>query len=674
MRTLLILLFPVLAVAQVFDNDLSPSAGEVLSMDEDNAEDGAAFENFLQFLSDPIDLNTVSPEQLALLPLSADQVAGIIRHRKENGKFLSKYELQTITELDQETLRRIADLVTVRAPSETLDRDFLRRIRKEGENYFLFMSGLSLKKKTGFLQNDQSKQFEGSRPRMLFRYRSYRPGDYSFGVTGEKDEGEKISWRPKQNRLGFDHLSFHGQVLNKGAITNLVVGDFQCQFGQGLVWGGAAGFGKGAETITSVRKPNIGLVPYTSAYESGYFRGLAATIRIKPHLHLTGILSSTRRDGNVDQQGNEPAAGSIMTTGLHRNQAELGARKTIRETIGGGVLQFRKGQLDAGIAVQALSYDFERRIRPQPYNQFTFQGKSNLNATGFLTFNANNFSFFAEYAKSVRDGDAYIAGMLVSLTKTLDLAVLHRNYSRNYHSFYGNGFSEGTSAQNEMGLYWGWKYKFNRRYAFSGYVDFFEFPWLKFRIYAPSRGSEILLRFSWQPSRTSLFYIQGRQEIKSRNSVDDSQVYQVSRITKYNYWIHFEYAINTHFKMRTRLQGSEFLNAGARTSGLLLYHDITASVSKFKLTARYALFDAKNFDNRLYAYENDVWMSFSLPAYYGQGARQFIMLQYKPVRPLTFWIRYSNTRYFNTDAVGSGLDMIDGNTRNEIKFETRLTF
>lgn len=675
MKTAVIfLLLPVVVLAQVDDNDLSTSIGETLSMEENNAEDGAAFENFLQNISDPLDLNSATPEHLALLALSPDQVAGIIRHRNENGKFLSKYELQTIAELDHETIRRIADLVTVRAPSETLGRDFLRRIRKEGENYFLFMSGLNLKEKDGFRQDDQSKKFEGSRPRMLFRYRSYRPGDYSVGLTGEKDEGEKFYWHPGRNRFGFDHLSFHAQILNKGAVANLIVGDFQCQFGQGLVWGGAGGFGKGAETITTVRKANFGLVPYTSAYESGYFRGIAATTRLTSHFHFTGILSSTLRDGNVNLEENEPTAGSIVTTGLHRNQSELRARKTLRETIGGAILQFRTGNLEAGAAVQALRYDLERRIKPQPYNQFAFQGKSNMNATGFVTFNKDNFSFFAEYAKSIHGGNAYVIGTLLALTKKLDVAFLHRRYSRNYFPFYGNGFSEGTSAQNERGMYWGWKYKFNRRYALSGYVDFFEFPWLRFRVSAPSRGSEVLLKFSWQPNRSSLFYIQGRQEVKSRNATGETPLYQLTRITKYNYWINLEYAISAHLRMRTRIQGTTFSDDRVRTSGLLLYHDIMATISKFKLTGRYAIFDAKDFDNRLYAYENDVWMSFSLPAYYGQGARQYIMIQYKPLKSLTFWLRYSNTRYFNTESIGSGMDKIDGNTRNEFKFETRLTF
>lgn len=674
MKALLLLLIPIMTLGQTIDGDPTATVEEILSLDENNVEDGASFENLLQYVSNPIDLNTASNEEFTALRLSREQINNIIQHREKNGKFLSKYELQIIEGLDHETVQRIADMVTVRAPSETLGTDLVRRIRKEGENYLLMMTAINLKTKTGFNHTDQSKRFQGSRERMLFRYRSYRPGDFSFGLTGEKDEGEKVRWKLKDHQPGFDHLSCHAQVLNKGVLSNFIVGDFQCQFGQGLVWGGAAGFGKGAETITTIRKANIGLVPYTSAYESGYFRGLASTMRINKRVSLTGIFSSALRDGNIDGDGDEPVVGSIVTTGLHRNQNELDARKTLRETVAGGVVQLKQGNLDAGAGVQFLSYDAEKIVRAQPYNQFVFQGKSNLNLTGFLNYNYFNFSFFSEYAKSVHHGEAFVAGALVSLTKKLDVSMLYRNYSRNFYTFYGNGFSEGTNAQNERGIYWGYKYKFDKRFSFSGYVDFFEFPWLKFRTYAPSRGSEILVKFSWQPNRNSMFYIQGRQEIKSRNNSSDAPLYEVSPITKYNYWINLEYTITPELKMRSRIQGTEFINNGVRSSGLLLYHDIIASLGKVKVTARCALFDAKNFDNRLYAFENDVWMSFSLPAYYGQGARQFILLQYKFNRSLTFWLRYSNTRYLNTDSIGSGMDMIDGNTRNDIKFETRLTF
>jgi hypothetical protein len=311
---------------------------------------------------------------------------------------------------------------------------------------------------------------------------------------------------------------------------------------------------------------------------------------------------------------------------------------------------------------------------PQPYNQFSFRGHSNTNAGAFVNFNRNNFSFFTEYATSLGDGNAVVAGGLVSLTKKMELSVLYRNYGRNFHPFYNNALSENTASQNEKGFYWGWKYKFTRRYALSGYMDIFEFPWLKFRTYAPSRGLETLLRFTWQPTRTTVVFIQGRMETKARNDSEETVTYHLNETTKYNYWISFDYAVHPALRMKTRVQGSQFIAGSQKSRGILILQDVIVSLNKFKFSARYALFDTDDFDNRQYAYENDVFMSYSLPAYYGVGTRRYCVVQYKMNRMFTFWLRYSHTRYLHAETSGSGPEEIEGNKRNEIKFVARIKF
>jgi hypothetical protein len=677
MKIVLLLLLSIRTVAQVVVEDDTPPPiyEEALVADDNNAEDGASLENLLQYTAHPLNLNTATAEELTLLALQPEQVANILQHRSENGNFISKYELQTVEGMDPETIKRIVPLLLVKAPSEVIDKDLVRRIRREGENYILLLADYPFKRKRGFHESTAAaNRFQGSPERLLIRYRTYRPGDFSVGITAEKDQGEKLIWNPKNSQAGFDHLSFHAQLMNKGTVNNVIIGDFQCQFGQGLVWGGAIGFGKGAETISAVRKANIGIVPYTSAYEAGYFRGTAATLQFSKNIFLTGIFSSVLRDGNEDHDQSEPIVGSLSTTGLHRSENEMSARKTVRETIAGGVAQFKKRNFDTGVAVQNISYDIRREVRESPYNQFAFRGRSNLNASAFLNYNLHNVSFFSELAGSFNGGMGYTIGALMSLGKKFELSILHRNYERNFYPFYANAFSENTTAQNERGIYWGWKYRFTKRYSFNGYIDFFEFPWLKSRTYSPSKGLEILLKLSWQPSRNTIFFVQARQEDKQRNNGGDNPTYTLSRIRKRNYWISFEYVVSPQLKMKTRLQASQFRIAKSVTSGFLLFHDAVVTHGRWKITGRYALFDTDDYDNRLYAYENDVWMAYSLPAYYGKGTRQYVMVQYKVNKALTCWLRYGHIRYLDVESVGSGSDTIDGNVRNEIKFETRLKF
>ncbi|MDZ7646335.1 MAG: hypothetical protein U5K54_03650 [Cytophagales bacterium] len=81
----------------------------------------------------------------------------------------------------------------------------------------------------------------------------------------------KFGGRHPSNKLVLIFFSFHAQVLNKGKFKNLIVGDYQAQFGQGLILGSAFGIGKSAEAVTTIRRPNIGFMPYSSLYRPADF-------------------------------------------------------------------------------------------------------------------------------------------------------------------------------------------------------------------------------------------------------------------------------------------------------------------------------------------------------------------------------------------------------------------
>jgi len=66
--------------------------------------------------------------------------------------------------------------------------------------------------------------------------------------------------------------------------------------------------------------------------------------------------------------------------------------------------------------------------------------------------------------------------------------------------------------------------------------------------------------------------------------------------------------------------------------------------------------------------------SFTVPAYYDSGTRLMLMVKYSYRRNVDVWLRYAQTYYSNMDSIGSGLDMIDGNIRSEVKCMVRLKF
>jgi hypothetical protein len=657
------------------ETNSSHIADELVGFQDDDINYQELYENYLQLIANPLNLNIAKAEDLRMLNiLSAKQIESFFNHKTSYGNLVSVYELQTIPDFDLATIHKIIPYVFVADPKSRVDRSLLKRIIHEQNNYFIARYERTLETSAGFKhQENPNSKFQGRADKLYLRFRHSRPHDFSFGFTAEKDAGEQIAWNPGRHQYGPDYLSFHGQIVNKKKLQNFIVGDFQAQFAQGLLLGGAFGLGKGGETVLTARKSDVGFLPYTSVNEGGYFRGIAGTVEVSKNISMSGFFSHVLRDGSTDTSSHETIVSSLLTSGLHRSSAELDKRKNISETNFGTVLQYQQARLNAGIIFHRTHFNTPIKKQETPYNQFVFQGIENFNAGMFVNYTVHNFNFFTEAARSFHGGSGLITGMLASLDPKLDMAVLYRRYDRNFYSFYTNAFSESTTPQNESGVYWGWKYRANRKFMLAGYTDFFSFPWLKFRSYAPSVGYEWLLKISYTPSRKITVYGQVRTEAKERNTSTDLTLYRTAKGIKNNYCLNFDYEIGSGLHSKTRAQFSNYSISSKKTSGMVVLQDLVFSISKFQFSVRHALFDTDDFDNRQYAYENDVWLAYSLPAYQGIGIRNYLLLEYKASKRISFWLRYSRTRYKDQDSIGTGADKIAGNTKNDIKFQVRLS-
>ena len=136
-------------------------------------------------------------------------------------------------------------------------------------------------------------------------------------------------------------------------------------------------------------------------------------------------------------------------------------------------------------------------------------------------------------------------------------------------------------------------------------------------------------------------------------------------------------ALTPQLDLRTRLQASRLRDDPARPwrRGYVLSQDVGYQINRaLKLTARYALFDADDYDTRQYVFEQDVLLAVSVPALYGQGTRIYGLAEIRLNRALTLWLRYAETRYRYQNVVGSGLEAIQGSLRGEVKAQLRVKF
>ena len=97
-------------------------------------------------------------------------------------------------------------------------------------------------------------------------------------------------------------------------------------------------------------------------------------------------------------------------------------------------------------------------------------------------------------------------------------------------------------------------------------------------------------------------------------------------------------------------------------------------LKKFSANIRLQYFETDGYDSRIYAYENDVLFSYSIPVFYDKGYRYYFNLNYDFTRKLSCWFRWAQSIYKNKNTVGSGLDEIEGNKKTEIKVQLQYVF
>ena len=645
----------------------------------------------LNFYQAPLNLNTASPEELRALPLLAEkQVAALVRHRQATGPLLSVYELQAVPGWDVRTIERVAPFVTVASTRPNSVRGPLwQRIVNEENNAALLRYGRVVQPRKGYSAADTVRgrptlRYLGSPDAVALRYRVSHAHDFSLGFTAEKDAGEPLAWRPGRNQYGPDFLSAHFVLYQQGRLKTLALGDYQLQFGQGLLLSSGLAAGKGAETITNLRRAALGVRPYAALLENTFFRGAAATYQLTLRWEATAFASRKNIDANARQNTDSLAqfdefSSSLLLTGLHRTATELANRQRLAETVGGGHLGYLSsdGNLSFGLTAVGTHYGTAIQKRPEPYNRFEFSGLRNLALGAHYSYGWRNLLLFGESGRSSSGGLGTVNGLLASLGPAVDASVLVRHYDADFYTFYGNALSENTRDINESGLYIGLKVRPLARWEVAAYFDQFRFPWLRYRVSAPSQGQDALLRVAYTPTKTSLLYIQYRARLKPLDlptSLTGRPVPLPGQQLRHSLLLYADVQPTAQLGLRTRLQ-TTYLRADDGQPwrrGFVLSQDATVQLTRrVRLAARYAVFDTDDYDTRQYVFEQDVLYAVSVPALYGQGTRAYVISQVTFNKHFTLWLRYADTRYRHQNTVGSGLEEIEGNARSEVKAQVR---
>lgn len=664
-------------------------------------------EAWTYYKAHPLNLNRTKKEELADLLLLTDiQINNLLKHREKNGYLISIYELQSIDGFDLNTIKKITPFVFV---SDNFNSAFFstKEMLKDGRHEFVTRFQRILEPQAGYHVSDSIKNVKpnsyylGSPNRIFARYSFQYNNNVSFVLAGEKDAGEdfhfggsKIDSIPLSNGTtnkraeyrqtkGFDFYSGHIAVRNIKFIKTLVVGDYQATFGQGLTLWQGFGFGKSA-AIMSIKRSATGIKPYRSFDENRFFRGAAGTFRIKD-FELTGLASFKKMDANAiiaDTLSNGEidviGVSSLEMSGIHNTNSLMQDKGIINQTVLGGNLAYNKRNLHIGATAQNMNLSAELIKSPSVYNKFDFQGKSNFVGGVDYNYVFRNANLFGEFSASSNGGKAFCQGLIVALDPKLTFTAHYRNFDKNFQNLFGSAVSENTLPQNEKSIYLGMEAKIFKSLTLFIYLDQYKFTWLKSTASAPSAGRDLFAQLNYTPTKKIDMYFRFRHRTKFVNSTEDNFYDYLEPFIQYNYRYNLSAQITPDIKFKSRVEYTHIdRSSAADEDGVAFVQDLIYKKMKFPLTftLRYAVFDTKSFDSRLYTYENDVLYSYSVPALYYKGQRAYFIINWDITRNFEVWVRVASTIYDNQLIQSEGsLNQIDSEHKTELKLQARLKF
>jgi hypothetical protein len=624
----------------------------------DNVENlEEVYQQLYYYYHNPVNLNKASAEELrTLLVLNEQQVADIIQHRERTGNFLSLYELQAIPSLSIHDLRLIIPFIAVNEV----------QLSKESNDYLLIRYERDLELRKGYKPIPEAPDrtpYLGTPDKMLLRMRSSIGQNISYGLLMEKDAGENIIMDPGSRRYGVDHYSAYVLYQGSTKLEKVIAGDYQLQFGQGLVYSSGFSLGKSAGDIGAFRRISTGIRPHSSTMESGFLRGIAATFRNK-RFSLTGFASVNNNDASLEED--QDSFSGFNASGLHRTKNEISRKDNLQEKHAGMVIDYKGRNFNGGIGFSTIQLSSVWKPANRLYNVQAFSGGRLNTIFNFINYRWRNINFFMENAHLQDGGFGAVGGFLVNLSSGMQSGFILRNYEAGFRSLYGNAIGEKTSNSNERGILWVVNWQVLKPLHFSFYMDKFTFPWLSYQISQPSDGYEYLFRLRYNLSRKSYFLLQYKEEEKGQD-LEGDHVNYVLPDKKRNYQMVIHYPVSESLTFRTRIQGSTTSLSGG--NGVAMMQDLAYQHMKFKLNFRYSIFNIDDFDNRQYAYENDVLYSFNFPALQGRGKRFYALVKYNIGKRWRVWGKYSRTVYEDREEISSGNELIDGNKLSEVKLQ-----
>ena len=646
---------------------------EDLSVNNDinNSVNSLNWENELEELSnrlqEPVNLNSATREQLEQFPFLSDiQIEHLLAYIYIHGQMETIYELQLVEELDRQTIQYLLPFVCIKAINNEPAfrwKTMLKDAGRYGKNEVLTRLDIPFYKRKGYEHTYLGPSVYNS-VKYTFRYRDQL---YAGGVA-EKDAGEPFA--ALHNRYGYDYYSFYLLLQNCGRLKSLAVGNYRLSFGQGLVMSTDYLMGK---TIyaSSFNNRSAGIKSHSSTDEYNYFRGVATTVALTKRLSVSAFYSHRNMDGVVT----DGEITSVYKTGLHRSRKEADKKNLLTSQLTGGNVSYQQNHIRLGIT--GVYYVFNRPYEPEltGYSKYNIHGNHFYNLGIDYAYRWRRFSFQGETAIG-KQGWASLNRLQYSPVQDIQFMLIHRFYSYDYWAMYAHSFGEGSTVQNEQGDYVGLETTPFSHWRFFVSFDLFSFPWKKYRINKPSRGTDGLIQATFTPRTNLSMYLKYRYKQKERDLTGSKGTLTLP-IFHHQLRYRLNYSLNDVFSSRTTLDYNHFHSQDrAATKGYQVTQMISSQLPWTRLFAdvQGSYFCTDDYDSRVYVSEKGLLYTFYTPSFQGRGFRCAVRLRYELNKHWLFITKFGETIYLNRNEIGSGNDLIYGNKKADIQMQLRIKF
>ena len=525
-------------------------------------------EELLSIAENPMDLNKVTGEDLSrLMFLSDEQIDAILMYQYQHG-FKELYELQLIDCLKDYEIRNLLPFVEVKG----------ERLEVKGkEVYFREVFHYAKHEMTLRLDARNIEDFEGDPMYGKLRYRFNYQNRVQAGVTAMMATGDgRLAMRDRWDYGGYI------QLKDIGPMKTIVAGNYQANFGYGLVVGSPFKRGKSAY-IQSTATTDEGLKKFSSVGDSyNYFHGVGATARIK-WAEVSAFYSLRKEKEEAWQH-------------------VVGVNATAK---------WKK--LKVGVTgVESLKSNVESQ-------KLSDKGAMGAN----VRYNWGKVDVWGEVAISHTEqwGWGTIIGLRVNPISDLNLLAIYRYYSPEYDNVYANALSSKTRVYDEHGGYLGIEYNRLINWQLSVFGDVWK------------EGYETMAQADFVPQKDYRMHI--RLRAKSKNEIDTYSA-RWNGMWDLGSW-----------RLKTQVDANMVYAKEKWSYGWSVFQDVEYRFVRVPivLQLRAQAFDAREWNNRVYMYENDVLYAYAIPFVYGLGGRFSLNARYKINDTFALYLRVSETLY-----------------------------